>query len=151
MRAVIQRVSSASVSVDGKIVGKIWIGYMILLGVTHDDTLREVEKLAEKISKIRLFPDDDKPINRSITDVDGEILLVSQFTLYGDTRKWNRPSFVNSAKPDHANELYGLMKSKLEEKTEKPIQCGIFWAMMEVSLINDGPVTLLIEANNWQK
>ena len=147
MKAIIQRASSASVTIDDKIVGEIWLGYMILLGVTHTDTIQEVEKLAEKISKIRLFPDENKPINRSIIDVAGEILLVSQFTLYGDVKKWNRPSFIDSAKPEHANELYKLMKVKLEEKIWKPIQSGIFWAMMNVELVNDGPVTMVLDTD----
>lgn len=148
MRAVIQRVSQASVSVDDSIVGQIGHGYVVLLWVTHEDDEVVAKKLVEKIIKLRLFADDEKPINRSILDVNWEILLISQFTLYADTHTGNRPSFLNSAKADHANDLYAKCIEMLTEGLGKPIQTGEFGAKMDVMLVNDGPVTITLDTQD---
>ena len=144
MRAVIQRVNNACVRVDGEITGEIGKGYLILLGVGHDDTKETADKLFEKIVKQRLFEDENGKMNLSIRDIDGEILTVSQFTLYADTRKGTRPGFTDAAPPDKANELYEYFLS-LCEKSVKKSQHGIFGADMKVSLENDGPVTICME------
>lgn len=144
MRAVIQRVKHASVSVDNNIVGKIEQGFMVLLGVTHTDTEKEVEWLSKKIVDLRVFNDSNDKMNLGLKDVNGELLIISQFTLYGNCIKGRRPAFIDAAKPDLANGLYELFLEKcraLGIKTE----AGIFGADMKVELLNDGPVTLILD------
>ncbi len=144
MKVVLQRVLKSSVTVDGKIIGAIDKGYMLLLGVADSDTKKDVEVLVDKIAKVRLFEDAEGKTNLSIADIDGEVLVISQFTLYADLRKGNRPSFSNSAKPDYANELYEYFKEYCKGKFKK-VECGEFGADMKVELINDGPFTVLYE------
>jgi len=144
MRAVIQRVKNAEVKIDGKIVGKIGKGLLVLLAVHQDDTEDKIERLATKIINLRIFADKDDKMNLSIKDVGGEILVVSQFTLYGDISKGNRPSFIESAKPDKAVPYYEKFVEKIKVSGLKTAT-GEFGAMMEVSLINDGPVTIIID------
>lgn len=150
MRAVIQRVKHASVSVDNQITGKIEQGFLVLLGVTHTDTEKEVDWLAKKITDLRVFNDSEDKMNLGLKDVNGELLIISQFTLYGNCIKGRRPAFIDAAKPDMANELYEkfLKKCKgLGFKTE----AGIFGADMKVELLNDGPVTLIIDTKDCSK
>ncbi|MEI2462630.1 D-aminoacyl-tRNA deacylase [Niallia taxi] len=144
MRIVLQRVKEAKVEVEGKTVGQIEKGYMLLVGITHDDTQEDAAKLADKIAHLRIFEDADGKMNHSIQDVEGSILSVSQFTLYGDTRKGRRPNFMNAAKPDYAKDLYDQFNVLLGQKGLH-VETGVFGAMMDVSLINDGPVTLILE------
>ncbi|MDL0436315.1 MULTISPECIES: D-aminoacyl-tRNA deacylase [unclassified Niallia] len=145
MRIVLQRVKEAKVEVDGKTVGQIDKGYMLLVGVTHDDTAEDAAKLVDKIAHLRIFDDEDGKMNHSIMEVEGAILSVSQFTLYGDTRKGRRPNFMNAAKPDYAVNLYDQFNLMLREKGLH-VETGVFGAMMYVSLVNDGPVTLILES-----
>lgn len=151
MKAVIQRVKNASVSVDGEVVGAIGCGYMILLGVVEGDTLDEAELMAAKVAKLRVFEDEDGKMNKSVLDVNGEILVVSQFTLCADVKKGNRPSFTSSAAPQLANELYERFSALLKENGVKRVENGIFGADMQVSLVNDGPVTILYDTDIWRK
>ena len=139
MRAVVQRVSEASVTVDGEVVGQIGAGLLVLLGVHRDDGEREADRIAEKLLALRVFPDDEGRMNRSVTDVGGELLCVSQFTLYGDTRKGTRPSFGDAAPGELAEPLYERVRAKLGAAG------GTFGAHMDVWLVNDGPVTLVVE------
>lgn len=145
MITLVQRVSEASVSVDGEVVGKIGKGLLILLGVHVDDTKAEADWLVGKVSRLRVFTDAGGKMNNSIQDEDGEALVVSQFTLYGDARKGNRPSYVNAARPEKAEALYKYFVSELSKELGKPVPTGVFGAMMDVNLVNDGPVTLWIE------
>lgn len=147
MRAVIQRVSQAKVVVDDNTVGKIGKGFMILLGVHEQDTQTDVDYLVGKISKLRVFEDDQQKMNRSIIDVDGKILSISQFTLFADTKKGNRPSFVQAAKPDTAIPLYEAFNEGLRQ-VGIPVETGIFGADMKCHLVNDGPVTIIIDSQN---
>ncbi len=147
MKVVLQRVLKSSVKVNDEIVGKIDKGFLILLGVTNSDTKEDVKALVDKISKLRIFPDEDGKVNLSINDIDGEILIVSQFTLYAACKKGNRPSFVESGSPDKANELYEYFKEYSQDKF-KNVECGIFGADMKVDLLNDGPFTIILEAEN---
>ncbi|WP_171336704.1 D-aminoacyl-tRNA deacylase [Enterococcus cecorum] len=147
MRAVIQRVSQAKVVVDENIVGQINRGFMILLGVHEEDTQADVDYLVGKISKLRVFEDDQQKMNRSIIDVGGEILSISQFTLFADTKKGNRPSFVQAAKPDTAIPLYEAFNEGLRQ-AGIPVETGIFGADMKCHLVNDGPVTIIIDSQN---
>lgn len=151
MKAVIQRVLKASVTVDGKLVSKIDKGYLILLGVMDDDTEYDAEILAKKISALRVFEDQEGKMNLDIQNVDGEILAVSQFTLCADLKKGNRPSFGHSAHPDRANELYEYFCDKLIENGVKNVEKGVFGADMKVELLNDGPVTILYDSEIWRK
>lgn len=144
MRAVIQRVTSATVEIEGKIVGKINNGFMVLLGIKSEDTSKEALWLANKIISLRVFEDENGKMNRGLEEINGEILLISQFTLYGDCTKGRRPSFLNAAHPDIAIPLYEEFKSIINEKKIK-IETGVFGADMKVSLVNDGPVTLVID------
>lgn len=145
MRLVIQRVNHAGVQVSGKEIASCGKGLLVLLGVTHDDSMEDVEYCASKTLGLRIFEDEDEKMNLSIQDIHGEILVVSQFTLYGDIRKGRRPSFVNSAKPDKANELYEEYVKYLQ-KENIPVSTGQFGADMKVELINDGPVTILVDS-----
>ena len=147
MRVVIQRVSEASVTIDGAIEGKIATGFMILLGIDHEDTNEDIEWLVQKIANLRVFGDEDGKMNLSILDVKGEILLISQFTLFASTKKGNRPSFIQSAKPEIAIPLYEKFIDALKEN-KIPVQTGKFGADMKVMLVNDGPVTIIIDSKN---
>jgi len=144
MRALVQRVSEARVRVDGEIIGEIEHGVLALIGVTHDDTPAQATKLAEKIAHLRIFSDDDDKMNLSVLDVGGSVLVVSQFTLYGDTRKGRRPAYVDAARPDVAEPLCDAVVDALRA-LDAPVETGRFRADMKVELINDGPVTLSIE------
>jgi len=148
MKAVIQRVSSASVMIEGDITGKIDRGFMILLGIGQEDTNDDVEYLAKKIAGLRVFSDDEGKMNLALSQVDGGILLISQFTLYASTKKGNRPSFIHAAKPDIAIPLYEKMISILSTQYNITVAAGIFGADMKVSLVNDGPVTIIIDSKN---
>ena len=143
MKAVIQRVKNAKVDVDEKTVGEISEGYLILVGVMDGDTEEDAEILARKTANLRIFTDEDDKMNKSLLDIDGEVLAVSQFTLCADVKKGNRPSFINSAAPDEANRLYEYYCSKLLENGVRKVEKGVFGAHMEVSLLNNGPVTIL--------
>jgi len=144
MRAVLQRVSRASVTVDDTVVGKIGCGFLVLVGVKDSDTEVEADWMAEKIASLRLFPDEEGKMNRGLEDVGGAVLVVSQFTLYGDARKGRRPSFVHAAPPDRAELLYRRVAERLAGLGFE-VATGVFGAMMDVELVNDGPVTLLLE------
>lgn len=146
MRAVIQRVNSASVTVDGEVVGEIGRGFLIFLGAGVGDTDIDAEKLASKVLGMRIFSDENDKINLSLRDVDGEVLVVSQFTLYADCRKGNRPSFVKACEPVEANRLYEYFVSLFQGKV-KNVQKGQFGADMKVQLLNDGPFTIVLESN----
>ena len=146
MRAVIQRVKSASVTVEGKVVSEINKGLLVLLGVAQEDTPAEIDYMANKIANLRIFEDDDGLMNLSILDVEGEALVVSQFTLYGDCRKGRRPSFIAAARPEKADSLYQAFMDEIS-RLGVPVKAGIFQAMMDVELINDGPVTILLDSN----
>lgn len=145
MRAVIQRVTDADVSVGNKITGAIAKGYVVLLGVEDGDTEADADYLAEKITGLRVFEDNEEKMNLSIMDVEGEILSISQFTLLADARKGRRPSFVKAARPEEANKLYLYLNKKLREKGIK-VEEGIFRAEMLVRINNDGPVTILLDS-----
>ncbi|MBU8879518.1 D-tyrosyl-tRNA(Tyr) deacylase [Bacillus sp. FJAT-29790] len=145
MRVVVQRSKEASVTVDGKIVGSITKGFVLLVGVTHEDKEEDAAFLAEKIANLRVFEDDNGKMNLSILDKGGEILSVSQFTLYGDCRKGRRPNFMEAAKPEHALSIYEAFNAFLQQKGLK-VETGVFGAMMDVQLINDGPVTLILDS-----
>lgn len=145
MRAVIQRVTEASITVDGKAVGHIGLGLLVLLGIGHQDGANEVEWLARKLVDMRIFSDANGKMNLSVRDIEGQILLVSQFTLLGDARKGNRPSFIAAAPPAVAIPLYEAFIEKLNDLMGKPTETGIFGADMKVSLLNDGPVTIVLD------
>lgn len=145
MRVVLQRVSRASVSVDGRTKGGIGRGHVVLVGVGEGDGSEEVEWMARKVVDLRIFDDEDGRMNLSLDDVGGELLVVSQFTLYGDARKGRRPSFVGAADPETAEPLYEAFLEELESRIPGRVASGEFGAMMEVELVNDGPVTLLLE------
>lgn len=144
MKLVIQRVANAKVEVDNEIVGKIGQGFLVLFGAGVGDTKEQADFLVEKLCNLRVFSDENDKMNLSIKDIDGELLVVSQFTLYADCKKGNRPSFVNAAPPEEANELYEYFMDKCK-KLVKNVQKGIFGADMKVSLLNDGPVTIILE------
>ena len=146
MKAVIQRVSRAQVSVDGEVVGKIGHGYMILLGVAQGDTEQEAEMLCRKILNLRIFQDEAGKMNRSLLDIDGEMLVISQFTLLANYRHGNRPDFLASAKPEEANRLYEYFIS-LAKKELHRVESGVFGADMKVRLLNDGPVTITMDTD----
>jgi D-tyrosyl-tRNA(Tyr) deacylase len=148
MRIVIQRVSEASVKIDGHIHGKIGKGYLILLGVCEEDTVEDVEWLVKKVTGLRIFNDEQGVMNRSIMDVGGECLVVSQFTLFASYKKGNRPSWFRAGSHEHSIPLYELFCSKLSEEMQRPVQTGEFGADMKVNLINDGPVTICMDTKN---
>ena len=139
-----QRVNEAEVKVEGKIVGKIKKGFLVLLGVTHNDTKEQADYLVKKLCKLRVFTDENDKMNLGLKDIQGELLIVSQFTLYADCSQGNRPSYTEAAKPEQANELYEYFCSECE-KNDIHVEKGIFGADMKVSLLNDGPVTIIIE------
>lgn len=146
MKFLVQKVSKAEVRVDNNVIGKINKGFMILIGIHKNDTIKEADKLISKVLKLRIFEDENDKLNLNIKDIDGEILAISQFTLYGNTEKGNRPSFINAAKGDVAEPLYEYIVQELSKniKTEK----GKFGAFMEVDFINEGPVTIILEEEN---
>lgn len=149
MRAVIQRVTGASVAVDGKTVGECSNGYMLLLGVMNGDSEREADLLAMKTAMLRVFEDENGKMNKSILDIGGEILCISQFTLCADVKKGNRPSFTPSAPPAQAKALYEYFVSALYKEGVKKVDKGVFGADMQVSLVNDGPVTIVFDTDEW--
>lgn len=144
MRIVLQRVTSASVRVDGELTGAIENGYLLLFGVGHDDTEEDCRRLADKIINLRIFSDENDKINLSLGDVGGSLLVVPQFTLYADCRKGNRPNFIQAAKPDEANRLYEYFVEYCRSKGQK-VETGRFGADMKVQLLNDGPFTIVLE------
>ncbi len=150
MRAVVQRVSSAKVTVEGEVVGEIGLGYLVLLGVTGTDTRAEAALLAGKVAKLRVFRDQQDKMNLSVLDVGGKVLVVSQFTLYADTAKGNRPSFTDAAPPGQAEELYEYFSAELSRLGVGVAQ-GVFGAHMAVSLLNDGPVTICLDTAAWAR
>ena len=145
MRALIQRVQNASVEVEQKVVGSIGPGFLILLGVTHEDNHEDITYLSKKIAQLRLFADDQGMMNRSLLDTQGEVLVVSQFTLYGSTKKGNTPSFIDAAPGPVAQKHYEDFVAQLEKLLQKSVATGVFGADMQVRLVNDGPVTLMID------
>ena len=144
MRLVVQRVKNAKVTVDNRVTGKINQGFLVLLGVTHSDTKETADFLVKKLCNLRVFKDENDKMNLSIKDINGELLIVSQFTLYANTKEGNRPSFIEAAKPDLANPLYEYFMKKCVEYGIK-VEKGVFGAHMDVSLLNDGPVTIIME------
>jgi D-tyrosyl-tRNA(Tyr) deacylase len=147
MKTVVQRVSRASVSVDGKVIGQIERGLLVFLGVGKNDTLTDADWMIKKLLNLRIFPDDAEKMNRSVTDIRGGLLVISQFTLYGDARKGTRPSFTDAMPPADAEKLYNDLMSKLRAATSLLIAEGKFAAMMEVELVNDGPVTIVLDSH----
>ena len=148
MKVVIQRVSEAAVKIDGSVNGSIESGLVILVGIENSDTEEDVDWLASKIVSLRIFSDENGLMNLSVKEINGGILVISQFTLHAKTKKGNRPSFIDAARPEQAIPLYEKFKLALEKELEKPIQSGIFGADMKVSLVNDGPVTIVIDSKN---
>lgn len=146
MRVLIQRVKKASVIIEEKVFSEINQGLLILLGIEEEDNQEDINWLAAKISRLRIFSDENDAMNLSVQDVDGECLVVSQFTLHANTKKGNRPSFINAAKPEIAIPLYENFLIQLEDETNKKLKTGSFGAMMDVALINDGPVTIWIDS-----
>lgn len=146
MRVVIQRVSEAAVKIDGNIVGEISKGLLVLLGIAQEDTEQDALYLLQKLINLRIFSDADGKMNLSVQDCGGELLIVSQFTLYADTKKGNRPSYIRAARPEHAIPLYEFFLQELQKQFQGPIQTGQFGADMKVSLINDGPVTIIMDS-----
>ena len=148
MKALIQRVSRADVSVDGESAGRIGNGLLVLLGVGHEDTEKQADLLVQKVVNLRIFEDENAKMNRSLADIQGELLVVSQFTLMADTKKGRRPSFVNAAPPEQADRLYMSFVEKAREKGIET-ETGSFGAMMEVCLVNHGPVTIILDTEQW--
>ncbi|GAA4447920.1 D-aminoacyl-tRNA deacylase [Nibrella saemangeumensis] len=148
MIAIIQRVSEASVTIDRQVKGQIGLGFLILLGITHTDTREDLDWLSKKIISMRIFGDAEGKMNLDLRAVDGSILLISQFTLHASTKKGNRPSFIEAARPEVAIPLYEQMIQQLSADLGKPIQTGEFGADMKVALVNDGPVTIVIDSKN---
>jgi len=148
MRVVIQRVKEASVSIEGEIVSSIGKGFLVLLGIEGEDKQEDINWLVGKIVKLRVFSDENDAMNNSILDVGGEVIVVSQFTLQASTKKGNRPSFIKAARPEIAIPLYELFINNFETELGRKVQTGTFGAMMDVSLINDGPVTIIMDSKN---
>jgi D-tyrosyl-tRNA(Tyr) deacylase len=148
MKAVIQRVSNASVTIDGKKIASIGKGLLVLLGIIDEDNSEDIQWLSKKICNLRIFGDDDNVMNHSLKDVDGNAIVVSQFTLHANTKKGNRPSYIKAAKPDVAIPLYEAFISQFQNDLGKTIQTGVFGADMRVELLNDGPVTFIIDTKN---
>ena len=148
MRLVIQRVTQAQVQVEGQVVGQIGHGLLLLVGIEDNDSLEDAQWLASKVSKLRIFPDAEGKMNASIMDVDGHLLVVSQFTLHASYKKGTRPSFIKAAHPDHAKPLYEQFVQACEQELNKPVATGTFGAMMDVALTNDGPVTIWMDTKN---
>ena len=148
MKAVIQRVSQASVAIDSKIVAEIQNGLLVLLGIEDADNLEDIVWLSQKIANLRIFGDDKDLMNMSVKDIDGEVIVVSQFTLYASTKKGNRPSYIKASKPEIAIPLYEQFVKQLEKELGNKVQTGIFGANMKVALLNDGPVTIVIDSKN---
>ena len=144
MIVVMQRVTNASVKVDDKVVSSINNGMLILLGISNDDSKEDIIKMTNKISKLRIFNDENDIMNKNVNEVNGEVLVVSQFTLYGNVRKGNRPSYIEAAKPDIAKPIYNLFIKQLDSLINNKVQSGIFGAYMLVDIVNDGPVTLIV-------
>lgn len=144
MKVIVQRAKNAKVEIDNKIVGTIDNGLMLLVGFTHTDTEKEIDYMVNKVQNLRIFDDEEGVMNKSLKDINGEILSVSQFTLYGDTKKGNRPSYINAMKPEEATKLYDLFNEKLRNQNIK-VETGVFGADMKVSFTNDGPVTIILE------
>lgn len=147
MRVVIQKSLQSSVTIDQEITGEIEKGFVLLVGATHEDTQEDADYCARKVAKMRIFEDEDDKMNLSLSQVGGEILSISQFTLFANTRKGNRPSFIDSARPDQAEALYDYFNDQLRNQGFK-VETGRFGAMMQVSILNDGPVTILIDSKN---
>jgi D-aminoacyl-tRNA deacylase len=148
LKTVIQRVSSASVTIDSKIVAQIQKGLLVLVGIEDADTQEDINWLCQKITNLRIFGDENDVMNLSVKDIDGEIIVVSQFTLHASTKKGNRPSYIKSSKPDVAIPVYENFVKQLEKELGKKVQTGIFGADMKVLLLNDGPVTIQIDSKN---
>ena len=148
MRIVIQRVSQASVTIDNKEVASIKKGVLVLLGIVNEDTHEDIDWLCKKIVNLRIFPDENEVMNKSLTDADGDAIVVSQFTLHASTKKGNRPSYIKAAKPDVAIPLYEKFIEKLQTELGKQIQTGEFGADMKVNIVNDGPVTIIIDSKS---
>ena len=148
MKALIQRVLESKLEIEGKEYSKIRKGFLVLLGITHEDTEEDMKVLAEKICKLRIFEDENEKMNLSIKDVGGALHIVSQFTLYADCHHGNRPSFINAAKPEYANELYEKFIKYCREDLEMEVATGSFGADMKITLINDGPVTIMLECKD---
>ena len=148
MRALIQKVTSASVTIENSVKSKIDKGLLILLGIEEDDNQEDIEWLSKKISQLRIFDDENGVMNLSIQDIDGEVLVISQFTLHAKVKKGNRPSYIKAAKPDIAIPLYNQFVGALNQLISKEIQTGEFGAYMQISLVNDGPVTIFIDTKN---
>ncbi|RJE71598.1 D-aminoacyl-tRNA deacylase [Reichenbachiella sp. MSK19-1] len=150
MIVVVQKSLEASVSIEGNLKGSIGVGLMLLVGIADEDTTEDIQWLSRKVVNMRLFEDESGVMNRSLLEVDGNILLISQFTLHASTKKGNRPSYIKAAKPEIAIPLYEQMIAQLETDLGKPIETGEFGADMKVSLVNDGPVTIIIDSKNRQ-
>ncbi|WMI69581.1 D-aminoacyl-tRNA deacylase [Mangrovimonas sp. YM274] len=148
MKAVIQRVSQSSVTIEGEQVANIKTGLLILLGIVDEDTREDIDWLSKKIANLRIFPDENEVMNKSLIDVDGDAIVVSQFTLHASTKKGNRPSYINAAKPDVAIPLYEAFVAKFETDLGKTVGTGEFGADMKVALVNDGPVTIIIDTKD---
>jgi D-tyrosyl-tRNA(Tyr) deacylase len=146
MKLVIQKCSKAKVSIKGKVVGKIGKGFVLLVGITHNDTAKDAEYLAKKVAGMRIFEDDEDKMNLSLAEVGGEILSISQFTLYGNAQKGNRPSFIEAARPEIAEPLYNYFNKVLREQYGLHVETGQFGAHMMVDFVNDGPVTIIVES-----
>lgn len=151
MKAVVQRVKNAHVTIDGEVVGKCSVGYMILFCALEGDTIQDIELLAKKIANLRVFEDENEKMNKSILDIDGEVLCISQFTLAADTKKGNRPSFINAMEPITAKKYYEMFCEELKNNGIKSVETGEFGADMQVTLTNDGPVTIILDTDIWNK
>jgi len=150
VRVLLQRVTAGSVTVDGKVVGAVGLGYVALVGVTHADTAAEIEQMAKKVANLRVFDDGEGKMNLSALDVNGGVLVISQFTLYADTRRGRRPGFTDAAPPAMASPLVDLFAERLREEGIQRVETGVFGAMMHVEIHNDGPVTIWLDSDEWK-